>query len=244
MPISDFEKGEYFLTFATAGGQIKRTALHQYRNVNRSGLIAINLNDGDELVGAVWTSGHDHILLGTEEGMAIRFKEDDARPMGRATAGVRGIALKEGNRVVGLVKVEMSPPDEDGAQQPLRDAALLTVTESGYGKRTDLNEYLVTSEADDGTITRRTQSRGGKGRIDIRTTARNGKVVAVRAVSPDEDVMLITQKGMLVRIPADSISHIGRATQGVRVINLKSGDRLISAARIMEKDSDESEPSA
>jgi len=236
MPISDFEKGEYFLTFATASGQVKRTSLHQYRNVNRSGLIAVNLKDDDELVGVVWTSGHDHVLLGTEGGMAIRFREDDARPMGRAAAGVRGIALRPGDRVVGLVKIEMTEPDEDGAQEPKHDAALLTVTESGYGKRTDLEEYLVSSEGEGGAVTRRAQSRGGKGRIDIRTTARNGAVVAVRAVSPGEDVMLITQKGMLVRIPADSISQIGRATQGVRVINLKAGDRLVAAARVMEKD--------
>jgi len=244
MPIKDFEKGENFLTFATASGQIKRTALHQYRNVNRSGLIAINLKEDDELVGAVWTSGHDHVLLGTSGGMSIRFGEDDARPMGRATAGVKGIDLRDGDTVVGLVRIEMSPPDDDGNQIPLRDAALLTVTESGYGKRTDLNEYLVTSEHDDGTVTRRTQSRGGKGRIDIRTSDRNGGVVAVRAVSSDEDVMLITQKGMLVRIPAESISKIGRATQGVRVINLKQGDRLVSAARVMEKEDGEPAPDA
>ncbi len=244
MPIADFEKGENYLTFATASGQIKRTALHQYRNVNRSGLIAINLKEGDELVGAVWTSGHDHVLLGTTGGMSIRFGEDDARPMGRATAGVKGIDLRDGDKVVGLVRIEMSPPDEDGNQTPLRDAALLTVTESGYGKRTDLNEYLVTSEHENGTVTRRTQSRGGKGRIDIRTSDRNGGVVAVRAVLPEEDVMFITQKGMLVRIPADSISKIGRATQGVRVINLKPGDRLISAARVMEKEDGEPAPDA
>ncbi len=244
MPIEDFEKGENFLAFATASGQIKRTALHQYRNVNRSGLIAVKLKEGDELVGAVWTSGHDHILLGTASGMSIRFEESDARPMGRATAGVKGIDLKAGDEVVGLVRVEMSPPDDEGNQTPTRDAALLTVTESGYGKRTDLNEYLVASEADDGTVTRRTQSRGGKGRIDIRTTDRNGSVVAVRAVSPDEDVMLVTQKGMLVRIPAESISLIGRATQGVRVINLKSGDRLVAAARVMDNDEDDDATSA
>jgi len=241
MPIKEFEKGENFLTFATASGLIKRTALHQYRNVNRSGLIAVRLKDEDELVGVVWTSGHDHVLLGTAGGMSIRFDESDARPMGRATAGVKGIDLRGDDRVVGLVRIEMSPPDDNGDQTPLREAALLTVTESGYGKRTDLNEYLVSSESDDGTVTRRTQSRGGKGRIDIRTTDRNGSVVAVRAVSPAEDVMFITQKGMLVRIPAGSISMIGRATQGVRVINLKSGDRLVAAARVMEKEDAEAD---
>ncbi len=239
MPISDFERGEYFLTFATAQGQIKRTALAQYRNVNRSGLIAINLNDGDELVGVVWTSGHDHILLGTRRGMAIRFSEDDARPMGRATAGVKGVDLRGDDRVVGLVKIEMRAPAEDGELIPENQAALLTVTESGYGKRTDLNEYLVTSEAEDGSVARRAQSRGGKGRIDIRTTARNGRVVAVRAVLDEEDVMFITQRGMLVRIPASSISLIGRATQGVRVVNVKDGDKLVAAARVMEKDAGE-----
>jgi DNA gyrase subunit A len=239
MPISDFEKGEYFLVFATAMGQIKRTALAQYRNVNRSGLIAVNLNDDDELVGVDWTSGHDHLLLGTRSGMAIRFSEDDARPMGRATAGVKGIDLRDGDRVVGLVKIEMRPPADGESPTPMQEGSLLTVTERGYGKRTDLSEYLVTSEGDDGEVTRRAQSRGGKGRIDIRTSERNGPVVAVRAVAPGEDVMFITERGMLVRIPADSISQIGRATQGVRVVNVKDGDRLVAAARVMEKDAED-----
>ncbi|MEC9372436.1 MAG: DNA gyrase C-terminal beta-propeller domain-containing protein, partial [Planctomycetota bacterium] len=236
MPISDFEKGEYFLVFATAQGRIKRTSLRLYQNVNRSGLIAVNLNEGDSLVGVTWTSGHDHILLGTSNGMAIRFKESDARPMGRSAAGVKGIDLRDGDTVVGLVKIDMTPPDEDGRQSSIHpEADLLTATENGYGKRTALDEYLVWREgADRGEC----QSRGGKGRIDIRTTDRNGPVVSIKSVTPDEDVMMISQGGMLVRMPVESISRIGRATQGVRLVNLKDGDRLIATARVAESEAD------
>jgi len=239
MPISDFEKGEWYLSFATAHGLVKRSSLRLYRNVNRSGLIALRLNEGDSLVGVQWTSGHDHLLLGTAQGMSIRFRESDARPMGRAAAGVKGVDLRDGDSVVGLVKVEMTPPDEDDRQSPTHpEADLLTLTVNGYGKRTDLSEYLVRSGGDNGQIDARPQSRGGKGRIDIRRSPRNGDTVCVMAVTPDEDVVLITQQGMLVRIPVDSISRIGRGTQGVRVINLKAGDSLVAAARVAESEED------
>ena len=234
MPIKDFEKGENFLVFATAQGLVKRTPLSLYQNVHKGGLHAIRLNEGDELVGVTWTSGYDHLILGAESGMAIRFRESDARPMGRVAAGVKGIALGKDDRVVGLVKVLMTPPDEDENQTSVEPVAdLLTCTANGYGKRTSVDEYLVQSEGPDGP-TCRPQGRGGKGRIDIRTTSRNGEVVSVKAVHDDEDIMLITQGGLLVRIPARSISRIGRATQGVRVINLKDGDRLIATARVVE----------
>jgi len=242
MPISDFERGEYFLVFATAQGKIKRSQLKLYRNVHRGGLIAVNLNEGDALVGVTWTSGRDHLLLGTAAGMSIRFRESDARPMGRSAAGVKGVDLRKGDRVVGLVKIEMSDADEDGTQTPLHpEASLLTATANGYGKRTDLDEYLVQRE---GHPIGEPQGRGGKGRIDIRTTARNGEVVAVMSVSPAEDVVFITQRGLLVRIPVESISLIGRATQGVRLVNLKEGDRLMAAARVAEKGDDEEEGEA
>ncbi|TVQ32833.1 MAG: DNA gyrase subunit A [Phycisphaeraceae bacterium] len=237
MPIRDFEKGECFLFFATEQGRVKRSSLRLYRNVNRSGLIAVNLNEGDALVGCIWTSGHDHVLLGTEGGMSIRFRESDARPMGRSAAGVKGIDLRKGDRVVGLVKIEMTEPDEEGAQKPVHpELDLLTATVNGYGKRSDLNEYLVWRE---GAANGEPQSRGGKGRIDIRTTSRNGPVVTVKSVTPGEGIMFITQRGMLVRMTVESISRIGRATQGVRLVNLKDGDRLIAAARVAEGESSE-----
>ncbi len=242
MPISDFEKGEHFLVFATWQGKVKRTSLRLYRNVHKGGLIAINLNEGDHLVGVTWTTGHDHLLLGTERGMAIRFNESDARPMGRSAAGVKGIDLRDGDNVVGLVKIEMSEEDDDGRQQPAYpENDLLTATENGYGKRTDLAEYLVWREgADHGEP----QNRGGKGRIDIRTSDRNGKVVTIKSVTPGQDVMFISSGGLLVRIPVNDISRIGRATQGVRLVNVKGGDRLIAAARVAESDGEDSNAGA
>jgi DNA gyrase subunit A len=228
MPISDFEKGENFLMFATAMGLVKRTALKDYRNVNRSGIIALNLRDGDSLIGVTWTEGNDHLLLGTRNGMSIRFDENDARVMGRNASGVKGITLAGDDRVVGLVKITPGAPGDE--------ADLLTVCENGYGKRTPLHEYLVKSE--DGST--RTQGRGGKGRRDIVTNARNGKVVTLKSVSPEDDLMLITFNGMIVRINAGSVSRIGRNTQGVRVIKIDKEDRLVAVARVAESEDDDS----
>jgi DNA gyrase subunit A len=221
--IQDFEKSEDFLFFATASGKVKRTALQDYRNVHRAGINAVNLNEGDTLIDVIHTTGHDHVLLATSSGMSIRFDENDARVMGRNAAGVKGIELEEGDKVVGLIRVD-------------DQADLLTVTANGYGKRTTLSEYLVKSE--DGTT--RPQSRGGKGRIDIKTTDRNGQVVAVRCLMETDSVMFITAGGLLTRVPARSISQIGRNTQGVRLVKLNEGDRVIAAARIADGASEES----
>jgi DNA gyrase subunit A len=224
MPIADFEKNEYFLLFATASGLVKRTALKDYRNVHRGGLIAINLKEGDSLIGVTWTTGADHLILGTGSGMAIRFHENDARVMGRNAAGVKGIALSKDDQVVGLVRV---PEGEE--------ADLLTVTERGFGKRTATSDYLVQSE--DGQT--RPQNRGGKGRRDIATKQRNGQVVALLRVTEADDLMLITYGGMIVRIDAGSVRQTGRATQGVKLIDLKSDDRLVAVARVAEQDEGE-----
>ncbi len=215
--IQDFEKSEDFLFFATASGKVNRTALQDYRNVHRTGIIAVGLNEGDQLIDVIHTTGQDHVLLATASGMSIRFDENDARVMGRNAAGVKGIELDEGDKVVGLIRVD-------------DQADLLTVTVNGYGKRTALKEYLVKSE--DGTT--RPQSRGGKGRIDIKTSDRNGPVVAVRGVKDNDSVMFITAGGLLTRVPARSISQIGRNTQGVRLVKLNEGDRVIAAARIAD----------
>ncbi|MFW6033325.1 MAG: DNA gyrase C-terminal beta-propeller domain-containing protein, partial [Phycisphaeraceae bacterium] len=225
MPIADFEREEAFLIFATAGGLVKRTALRDYRNVNAAGLIALNLREGDRLIDVTWSGGNDHLILGTNSGMAIRFHENDVRVMGRTATGVKGIDLAEGDEVVSMVRV---PEGEE--------TDLLTVTEHGYGKRTQTTEYLVHSE--DGST--RTQSRGGKGRRDIATTDRNGEVVSLLRVSEENDLMLITYRGMIVRINAGTVRRTGRGTQGVRMINLTAEDRLVALARVAESD-DEAE---
>ena len=213
--IPNFEECEDCLVFATAKGRVKRTQVAEYRNVNRGGIHAIKLNDGDSLVDVIKTDGHSHLLIATSTGMSIRFDENDARLMGRTAAGVRGINLSEDDWVVGAVLAE-------------EDADLLTMTENGYGKRTPMIEYLVHSE--DGST--RAQSRGGKGRRDIKTDKRNGRVADIRAVRDSDSLMFITANGMLVRISASDISTIGRNTKGVRVVNLKDGDRLITAAKV------------
>jgi len=225
--IRESADSEAYLVFATSSGRIKRTALRDYRNINRSGIIAINLNEGDDLIDVVLTNGSNHLLLATAQGMAIRFEESDARPMGRSAAGVTGISLSDGDQVVGLIRCE-------------DDADLLTVCENGYGKRTALQEYLVQSE--DGST--RPQRRGGKGRLDIRTTARNGPVACVRCVRDEDGLVFVSESGMVVRLGASSISRIGRNTQGVRIVNLKEGDRLIAAARVPESSGDEEDAAA
>ncbi|MFQ5845248.1 MAG: DNA gyrase C-terminal beta-propeller domain-containing protein, partial [Planctomycetota bacterium] len=193
------------LLFATRGGYVKKVTLSLLRNaVRQTGLIACDLAEGDELLGAVLLSADEHVLLATTRGMAIRFPATDVRRMGRTARGVRGIRLRPGDRVVGL-----------GVVGP--DACLLSVCQNGYGKRTRLPEY-------------RPQSRGGLGLKDIQTTQRNGPVVGVAVVREDQHVILITARGMIIRTPAAEVSVIGRNTQGVRVINLKPGDRLLSVA--------------
>jgi DNA gyrase subunit A len=210
--VKDFSPGRYVL-LATGQGIVKKTELSAFSNPRVGGIIALGVEADDSLIEAVLTSGSDEVLLATREGMSIRFSEDDVRPMGRAAYGVKGIELETGDEVVGMEVVR-----EEGV--------LLTVTANGYGKRTELAEY-------------RLQTRGGKGIINIKTTPRNGEVVGVKFISRDEEVMLITEKGMIIRLSTADISTIGRATQGVRLIQLEEGDRLVSLARLAEKAEDE-----
>ena len=213
--VEDFDNSDECLVFATSLGRVKRTAIAEFQNVNRGGIHAIRLNEGDSLVDVIKTDGNTHILLATSQGKSIRFDENDARLMGRTAAGVRGISLAKGDLVIGAVLAE-------------DNADLLTMTENGYGKRTPMNEYLVHSE--DGST--RAQSRGGKGRKDIQTGDRNGLVADIRSVRDNDSLMFITANGMLVRIAASDIRTIGRNTKGVRVVNLKDDDRLIAAAKV------------
>ncbi len=213
--IKDFESCQDNLVFATSLGRIKRTAISDFKNVNKAGINAIRLNDGDSLVDVIQTNGECHVLIGTAQGMSIRFAETDARLMGRTAAGVKGISLNINDKVVGAVLAE-------------DDADLMTMTENGYGKRTPMLDYLVHSE--DGST--RAQSRGGKGRRDIKTGERNGNVADIRAVRDNDSLMFITAGGMLVRISANDIRTISRNTKGVRVVKLKDDDRLIAAAKV------------
>ncbi len=198
------------LMMATAKGNVKKTVLSAYGNPRSSGLIAIKLEEGDSLIGAAITSGQDEVILGTADGMAIRFNEEQVRSMGRASIGVVGIKLREGDEVVSMVIVEQG-------------ASLLTVCEKGYGKRTDLDDY-------------RPQNRGGLGLINIKTTDRNGRVVAIKAVHDNDELMLITANGMIIRTGLEQVREIGRNTAGVRMIRMDDDDNLVAAERLIVED--------
>jgi len=200
------EFDERFLVTATRRGQIKKTTLQAYSHVRKGGIQATGLKKGDAVIGVAITGGDDEIVLATAGGQAIRFSEHDVREMGRTAAGVRGIHLREDDEVVDMVIIDPH-------------ATLLTVCENGYGKRTEFDAY-------------RAQGRGGSGVINIRATERNGKVVGMKSVSDADELMLITQNGQIVRTGVSEMRTIGRATQGVRVITLKSRDKLVAVARV------------
>ncbi|MCL4222625.1 MAG: DNA gyrase subunit A [Phycisphaerales bacterium] len=238
LAIKNFEAGSHYLTFVSRGGIVKRTPLKAYANVNRSGLIAVGLKEGDALLNVMLTTGSDDVILVTAQGMAIRFNEDDARDMGRSAAGVKGIELEEGDEVIGAIRVPMRVDDEGDAMTAPeaieRNRCLLTITESGYGKRTPVDEYRVQPE----TGKPRSQSRGGKGRVDIRVTEKNGRAVAALSVETGDDVVVITRNGQLVRTRADTIRETGRGAQGVRVVSIRDGDAVVAAARVFESEED------
>ena len=209
LPVRDFNDvaGDYIL-LSTRKGSIKKTALSQFSNPRRAGIIAINLSDDDELIGAGRTNGENEVIVATSSGKSISFPESDVRPMGRSAGGVRGIALGDDDQVVGM---EILSPG----------ATILTVTRNGYGKRTPLDDYRV-------------QKRGGQGIIGIRANERNGDVVGVAQVVDSDEIMLITSGGKVLRCPVDTISTMGRATQGVRVMNLDPGEEIVSVERLVE----------
>ena len=213
--VRDFQQGQ--LVMATQNGIVKKTVLSAYGNPRTSGVIALKLDPNDLLIGVDVTTGSDDIILGTADGMAIRFNEQQVRSMGRVSRGVKGIKLKDGDAVVDMVITE-------------EDASLLTVTEKGFGKRTPLEEY-------------RSQTRGGLGLINIKKSKRNGKVVALKAVQEQDELMLISANGIIIRTGLDQVREIGRNTAGVKMINLKSGDKLVAAARLQPDDEEEAEES-
>lgn len=212
--VRDFPEDK-FLVFATEQGTIKKTALSAYGNPRAGGIIAINIEKGDRLLDVRVTDGAAEILLATRDGYAIRFPETDARAMGRDTTGVRGVALRKGDRVVTMEVLA-------------KDGTILTVAERGFGKRTDLEEYRV-------------QARGGMGIINLKVTAKTGNVVGVKQVRDEDNLMLITQSGQIIRIHVGDIRVIGRSTQGVKVMDLEGEDRLVAIAKVAERDNGEGE---
>lgn len=234
LAVKNFESGSNYLTFVSKGGIVKRTALKAYANVSRAGLIAVGLKDGDSLLDVTLTDGNDDLLLATRNGQSIRFGEEDARDMGRAAAGVKGIDLSDDDQVIGLVRVPMTR-DADGDNMTAdASLALLTITDKGFGKRTPIDEYRVQPES--GKM--RSQSRGGKGRVDIKLTGKNGHSIASLGVRPGDGLVVITRNGQLVRMAADTIRECGRGTQGVRVASLNEGDEVVAAAVVPESERD------
>lgn len=198
-----------YLFFATRRGTVKKTALVEFANVRKGGIIAITIEPGDTVIDVEWTTGQDEVMLITRQGMSIRFAEEEVRPMGRVAAGVRGILLEEGDEVVSLAVVRP-------------EATLLVVGENGVGKRTPFDEY-------------RAQSRGGKGIITMNTTERTGGVVGALAVRDQDQLMLITARGQMIRIPVKDVRVAGRNTQGVKLIDLEEGDRLQAVAPVISE---------
>ena len=212
LPVKQFDE-KHFILMCTARGTVKKTPLSAYSNPRRGGIVAIGVDGEDTLIDAVLTDGTQDIILSKRDGKAIRFKESDVRPMGRTAYGVRGVTLDGDDAVVGIIAVR-------------REASLLVATENGYGKRTPISEYRITG-------------RGGKGIISIQATERNGRVVAALEVVPEDEVMLITRGGIIIRTQVAGISEIGRNTQGVRLIHLEEGDQLIDVAKVEETEEGE-----
>jgi len=212
VPVREFDEDHYLLSI-TRKGQVKKTALSAYSRPRRGGIIAMNVLEDDQLIKAAITDGESEVVIATQSGQAVRFEEGKVRAMGRNSQGVRGVSLQGDDVVVGMVVVSC-------------DDVLLTVCANGYGKRTPVSDYRLTN-------------RGGKGVINIKTTDRNGPVVSVMSVMDDDDVVIVTQKGILIRQEIGEVNVIGRNTQGVRMINLDDADQVIDVALVVKQDEDE-----
>jgi DNA gyrase subunit A len=213
LAVKEFEENK-FIVMGTKRGEVKKSELRAFSNPRAGGIIAMDVEEGDAVIAVQVSEGANEIFIGTRNGMSIRFKETDVRSMGRAAGGVRGIELREDDEVVAMEVLEPG-------------GTILSVTEQGYGKRTELDEYRV-------------QSRGGIGIINIQTSDRNGKVVGMTQVHDDDELMVITQQGKILRMASRDIRTIGRATQGVRLIDIEGDDRTVSIARLAEKDEESS----
>ncbi len=212
VPVKSFDN-EHYLIMATKKGTIKKTDLMAYSKPRRHGIVAITLDQGDELINVELTDGNQQIILATKNGSAVRFEERDVRPTGRSSQGVRGITLKDNDEVIGMVVA-------------LDDKTLLSVTENGYGKRTSIAEYRLIN-------------RGGSGVINIQCSERNGKVVSICSVVENDDIIFISRNGIVIRVPASDISVIGRNTQGVRIMKLESNDKIVAAVKMPKENNNQ-----
>jgi DNA gyrase subunit A len=205
VPVKKFDD-EHFLVMCTRKGTVKKTEVSAYSNPRKGGIIAITLDQGDELINVELTDGKQQVIIATQNGNAVRFEEQDVRSTGRSAQGVRGILLKDNDEVVGMVIAS-------------DDKSLLTVTENGYGKRTPIPEYRLIN-------------RGGSGVINIQCSERNGKVVSICPVTEKDDILLVSKNGIIIRVPASDISEVGRNTQGVRIMRMSPDDKVVSAVKI------------
>ena len=213
----------HFVFMATRMGTVKKTALTEFSNPRKAGIIAVDLDDNDFLIGAALTKGKHDVMLFSDGGKAVRFDENDVRSMGRNARGVRGMMLEDGQSVIAMLAAPTDVPPEDAEGHP---TSVLTATENGYGKRTPIEEYTR-------------HGRGTKGMIAIQQSGRNGKVVAAALVHADDEIMLITDTGVLVRTRVSEIREMGRATQGVTLIGLDEGSKLIGMQRIADRDAEQ-----
>jgi DNA gyrase subunit A len=232
LPIKGYQDDQYVF-MSTRRGTVKKTRLSDFSNPRKAGIIAVDLDEGDFLVGAAITDGKHDVMLFSDAGKAVRFDENDVRPMGRTARGVRGMNLAEGQEVIAMLVApaeiaEGTPVSTDDAMSDVAPSSVLTATENGFGKRTPIAEYTR-------------HGRGTKGMIAIQTSERNGKVVAAALVSPEDQIMLITTGGVLVRTRVSEIREMGRSTQGVTLINVDEGTHLSGLQRIAESDSDDDE---
>jgi DNA gyrase subunit A len=214
LPVRAFTD-DRFIMMATRMGTVKKTNLVDYSHIRSGGILAVTLDEGDKLISVALTDGKQDVLLASHHGKSIRFREADARPMGRVTRGVRGMSLEGDDVVIGMEIVN-----------DLSGSTIFTATENGFGKRTELAEY-------------RLQSRGGKGVITIKTTDRNGCVVAIKQVTDENDLMLISDQGKILRISVAQFSVIGRNTQGVRLMVTEEGEKVVAVAKLAEKEEPE-----
>jgi len=211
--VKDFEE-QAFLFMATQNGVVKKVALNEFKNIRKNGIIAINLEEKDNLVEVKKTDGSNDIILGTKNGIAIRFSEKDVREVGRTAAGVKGITLEENDKVIGMVVVNLN-----------RSTSILIVTKNGFGKRSDLSDYRITK-------------RGGKGIITVKVSDKTGEMIAIKAVNDNDEFMIITQKGIAMRQAVSDLRVMGRNAQGVKLIKLKEGDSIADLARVISDEED------
>jgi len=217
IPVHEYNEGMY-LILATKEGIVKKTDLMEYDNIRKGGLTAVTLRENDELIGVRLTDGTNDLMLVTRNGMSIRFNETDVRPLGRVSQGVRGIKLDDDDYVIGMVAIDKD--DED------KDSTLLVVTENGFGKRTEIDEYKV-------------QARGGKGILTYKVTEKTGKLIGAKLVSETDDIMLISDDGSIIRMNASEISILSRATQGVTLMRVNDNNKVVSLARIISEEEED-----